>query len=113
MVLSLSPQKTNRHTVARLPRDSPAEGTSWASELTESLPKEISTKGWRVLRDHLGNTDHTDTRIICGVVRPDIQIMKVDRTIPAKASRNIEKPQSNVFFLGFGSNCIGASLQCR
>ena len=27
--------------------------------------------------------------------------MKVDRTIPAKASRNFGKPQSTVFFLGF------------
>ena len=65
------------------------------------IPRTLNTAAWRILLDHVGDTDHTGSRIVNAYVRADVQSMKIARRIMMKMGGSYAESQNSIFALAF------------
>ena len=51
------------------------------------IPRSLNTAGWRTLLGHVGDTDHTGSRIVNAFVWADVQSMKIAFRIMMKVGK--------------------------
>ena len=65
------------------------------------VPRSLNTARWRTLLGHVGDTDHTGSRIANAFVRTDVQSMKIARRIMMKMGGSYAESQNSIFVLAF------------
>ena len=88
-------QKSGRSSASNPPIQACLKGAQ------QIIPRSLNTAGWRTLLGHVGDTDHTGSRLVNAFARTDVQSMNIARRMLMKMGGSYAESQNCIFALAF------------